>query len=103
MRGTSFTNQFFNFPFPGDGYYYVVVEVDGCFSAPSSSVVVNAAQSPVATVNQSVINICEGEDIILGTSLTGSGITYNWTGPNGFVSNLQFPSIIDSATIVHIG
>jgi gliding motility-associated-like protein len=103
LMGTSFTNQFFNFPFPGDGYYYVVVEVDGCFSAPSSSVVVNAAQSPVATVNQSVINICEGEDIILGTSVTGSGITYNWTGPNGFVSNLQFPSIIDSATIVHGG
>ena len=65
--------------------YYVIVEVDACFSNPSSSEIVNVIDAPDAETNDSLIQICEGESIVLGTPITGTGLEYLWTGPNGYV------------------
>ncbi len=82
-------------PLPaGTTTYYVIVEVDGCSSQASNIETVNVTQGPVATVNDPVIDVCEGETIILGTSETGPNYTYAWTGPNGFTSTLQNPPSI---------
>ena len=40
--------------------------------------------------------ICEGEDLNLTASPTISGATYDWTGPNGFTSTDQNPTIEDA-------
>ncbi|MNK01051.1 hypothetical protein D3C87_188440 [compost metagenome] len=46
-------------------------------------------QTPVITANTP---ICEGDDIQFSTTEV-LGATYNWTGPNGFISALQNPLI----------
>ncbi len=76
--------------------YYVIVEVDGCFSQASDFETVNVTPTPVATVNDAVIDVCEGELIILGTSETDPGYAYSWTGPNGFTSGLQYPQTFNA-------
>lgn len=82
--------------------YYVIVEVDGCFSQASDFETVNVTGIPAASVNDPVIDVCEGEMIILGTSETGLNYTYEWTGPNGFSSSSQNPQAI-TATLADEG
>ena len=48
-------------------------------------------------VNNSLISICGGEAIVLGTPVQGTGLTYSWTGPCGFTSSLQYPLPIQNA------
>lgn len=79
--------------------YYVVVELDGCTSDPSGFETVTVSSSPVAQTNDAVINICEGEDIILGTSVVGAGYSYSWTGPDGYNQVTQTPPVINSASL----
>ena len=52
---------------------------------------------PVITSNSPV---CSGQNIQLGTTTTG--FTYQWSGPNGFTSNVQNP-LITSATVANAG
>src|SRR5690606_15559591 len=73
------------------GSYSATVTVSGCTSAPSSTNVV-ISPSPASPTVSSNAPICMGTNLNL--SATGvAGATYNWTGPNGFTSTLQNPSI----------
>jgi len=47
-------------------------------------VTVNIPAKPIATFNQT---LCEGDTIKLNGYSTGSGITYNWSGPLSYSSN----------------
>ncbi|MCX6199146.1 MAG: PKD domain-containing protein [Bacteroidetes bacterium] len=82
------------------GTYTVNVTAAGCGSAqPSSTVVViNPVNPPVASSNSP---ICAGNTLNLAAT-TIAGATYAWTGPNGFVSNQQNPSI-SNATVAASG
>jgi hypothetical protein len=72
------------------GTYSVTVTVGACTSAPATMVVrVNATPAPTAGNNGP---LCEGSTLNLTTS-TVSGATYSWTGPNGFTSSVQNPTI----------
>jgi hypothetical protein len=42
--------------------------------------------------------ICEGQTLNLTASSTAPGAQYFWTGPNGFASTLQSPSIVNATT-----
>ncbi len=53
-----------------------------------------AAEPPLAGNNDP---ICAGETLSL-TASTISGATYSWTGPNGFTSNVQNPTIANTTT-----
>jgi len=53
---------------------------------------INTAPSSIATANTP---LCTGNTLNLSAS---SGTTYNWTGPNGFTSNVQNPSIDNITT-----
>ena len=71
----------------------------------SSSLNISATfgQAPNASI-QSNVPICVGSLINLTTTLTGStvGLTFRWTGPNGFTSNIQNP-VIANATAAMSG
>ncbi|MDR6941875.1 Ig-like domain-containing protein [Mucilaginibacter pocheonensis] len=71
--------------------YIITAQAFGCTSTPFTYVVtVNPqADAPVANSNTPV---CEGSTIQLRTP-TIPRATYKWTGPNGYVSELQNPDI----------
>ncbi|MCC6282412.1 MAG: hypothetical protein IT262_17545, partial [Saprospiraceae bacterium] len=82
----------------GDYQFYVKVLADGCTSLNSEVLPVTVAVRPVALLDQEVINVCEGQPIVLGTSSQGTGMTYLWNGPNNFNYTVQYPPAILSAT-----
>jgi gliding motility-associated-like protein len=82
------------------GIYSVTATVNGCTSSASSiTVIVNPIPSAPSLSNNSPV--CTGNTILLNAS-TIAGAIYNWTGPNGFTSSLQNPSI-SNATILNAG
>ncbi|MFZ5554143.1 MAG: PKD domain-containing protein [Bacteroidota bacterium] len=79
-----------------NGGVYTVIVNNGCNSAPANtSVTVNP--TPAAPTAGSNSPVCEGSTINL-TASNIAGATYSWTGPNGFSSSLQNPSIAGSTT-----
>jgi len=74
------------------GVYTVTVTVNGCASAPASTTLVVNAQ-PTATATNT--GACVGGSLTLNgaTTATGATIAYAWTGPNGFTSTQQNPTI----------
>ncbi|HKS25131.1 MAG TPA: IPT/TIG domain-containing protein [Thermoanaerobaculia bacterium] len=86
---------------PADaGTYSVIVTAPGCTSlAGSTNVVVNSAATTPAPTNGGPY--CTGGTIALSTA-TVAGATYAWTGPNGFTSALQNPTI-PNATLAAAG
>jgi len=82
------------------GTYSVTITVNGCVSdAGTVNVVVNPL--PATPVVQSLIEVCETDAINL-TASSDPGATYSWTGPNGFTSNLQNPTL-SPATLILAG
>jgi gliding motility-associated-like protein len=79
------------------GSYTVTVASTGCSSTSSVEVVV----SPIPLTVAGAVPICSGSTLNL-TSTASAGSTYSWTGPNGFSSTLQNPSI-PAATITAAG
>ncbi len=80
----------------GKQEFYLQIEANGCISAISQVMEVTASEMPEAIVETASIDVCAGESIVLGTNVSGPGITYQWTGPNGFSSTRQFPSAISA-------
>lgn len=79
------------------GTYSVTQTVLGCTgSAGTVGVVVNA--TPAAPVAGGSATLCAGSTVSL-TASTVSGAAYSWTGPNGFSSALQNPTIAGASTL----
>jgi gliding motility-associated-like protein len=77
------------------GIYIVKAIVNGCSSLPATTnVIVNPI--PAAPVVSSNSPLCEGSTINLSASTVANG-SFQWTGPNGFASNIQNPSIANSS------
>lgn len=55
----------------------------------------SAPNAPTITANS---DFCSGNTINLSASSTTSGVSYDWTGPNGFTSNQQNPTITNATT-----
>ena len=72
------------------GTYIVTATVNGCSTAASTVVTVNTP--PPAPVAANSGPVCAGGTLAL-TASTIANATYAWTGPNGFTSALQNPSI----------
>ncbi|HPI05624.1 MAG TPA: gliding motility-associated C-terminal domain-containing protein [Saprospiraceae bacterium] len=83
--------------------FYVKVSASGCLSLNSEVLTVIVSPRPTAQLDQEVINVCEGQPIILGTPSTGTGMTYHWTGPGGFEYFVQNPPPILSAAPFNAG
>jgi gliding motility-associated-like protein len=83
--------------------YYLTIETKGCVSPPSAPKTIRVFKRPVAVPKATIITVCENETITLGTEVTGTGITYLWTGPNGFNSTSQFPPAIAQSKPINAG
>lgn len=73
------------------GTYTVTTNINGCSSTPASTVV---------NVNRAIVNsngpVCEGSPLTL-TASNIANASYFWTGPNGFTSTLQNPTVSNSS------
>lgn len=88
--GTSFTTPVLSVP--GTVTYYAGT-CPGWNRIPITITVSNAPNAPNATANSP---ICAGQTLNLNSTTTG--VTYNWTGPNGFSSTAQNPTIPSAGT-----
>jgi gliding motility-associated-like protein len=89
-----FTSAVQNPTLPGataaaSGTYTVTATVGGCSNTSSTVVTINANPVPVAGNNGP---LCPGTTLNL-TSTPAGATNYSWSGPNGFTSTLQNPSI----------
>jgi len=73
------------------GTYTVIATYLGCSSAPASTVV-SISPAPPAPIAGNNGPVCKGTPLDL-TASNIAGATFSWTGPNGFTSNLQNPTI----------
>jgi hypothetical protein len=85
-------------PPAGQYQYFVRVKIGDCITPNSIVATVTVSQRPSASVTDDKIVVCEGSTVALGTSVSGSGILYNWSGPGEFSSSSQFPVVTNSAT-----
>jgi len=79
--------------------YVVEVTVNGCTSTAETEVIL---EGPIVEVTHNT-PVCTGADVLLTATVTNAGdftglITYEWTGPNGFTSNAQNPTIANAQT-----
>ena len=74
----------------GGSYTVVATNANNCSAQASTVVTVNA--NPTANASNTGA-YCEGQTIALQTTATG---TYAWSGPNGFSSTLQTPTIANA-------
>lgn len=73
------------------GSYTINIIVDGCTSVDTvTEVVVN--RRPILSSISDNGPLCQGDSLLLTTD-TVAAVIYNWSGPNGFVSNLQNPAL----------
>ncbi|MEM7036478.1 MAG: hypothetical protein AAF570_05805, partial [Bacteroidota bacterium] len=80
------------------GNYSLVVIVDGCASLMSAVEIVDVFPNPTVTASNSGA-ACEGADIALTATPGGPGtFQYSWTGPNGFSSTQQNPTLTSVTT-----
>lgn len=85
------------------GTYYVSITVDGCLSN-QDSVVVIVNSAPTADSVTTNAPICEHQTLQLNVFVPqGSPYTYSWTGPNGYTSTQQNPSIVNATEVQHQG
>jgi gliding motility-associated-like protein len=70
--------------------FYVTELVMGCTS-PATAITVTINPTPATPVANSSSPLCQGQPLVL-TCSSNAG-TYNWNGPNGFISNAQNPNL----------
>ncbi len=104
LIGTTTVPTFTQLP-PASGMFsfYVVVERNGCESAPSDPINVTVEAAPTAMPSPTSIIICEGEEIPLNSINNAAGTTCHWTGPCGYESFNCSPAPIADATLCNSG
>ncbi len=81
------------------GTYYVTATVSGCTCATPGSTEVTVYGIPLAPTAGSNSPVCAGDTLSLTATPQEPGVyTWSWTGPNGFTSSDQNPSIENATT-----
>jgi hypothetical protein len=76
------------------GIYKVLIinPANGCKDSTVTTVAQNIAV-PGVTSSVAGVFTCSMKTITLGATSPTSGVTYSWTGPNGFMATTQYPQI----------
>jgi len=83
-------------------YSNVTVTLNGCTSAAVGPFTLSDPTPPATPVAGSNGPICSGNNLLLNASSVTPGVSYSWTGPNGFISSAQNPTI-NNATLAEAG
>ena len=78
-------------------YVLTVTNIDNGCTAQASAFVVLDDAAPGATAQGSTVTCANPTRTITGNS-PGSNVIWSWTGPNGFTSNNQNPTVTDPGT-----
>ncbi|MCS6904339.1 MAG: fibronectin type III domain-containing protein [Bacteroidia bacterium] len=79
------------------GVYTITVTVPGCVPVTgTTTVVVNTPPNPPSFVTNSPT--CVGQTLSLGITNPSNNATYTWSGPNGFTSTVQNPTLTNITT-----
>jgi gliding motility-associated-like protein len=99
---TTFTKN--NAVFTDGGIYTLSIEFFGCPAAYTKSIKVTIDTSSVIRLAQLAdTTVCTGGSIQLNaTVISGTAISYAWTGPNNFNQTIKNP-VISGATTLHAG
>lgn len=73
------------------GYYIVKDSLHGCISLDTTFITIKNGPAIPQLINNGPL--CENDTLIFTAIDSTSGILYNWTGPNNFVSTTQNPFI----------
>ncbi|MFN5911625.1 MAG: beta strand repeat-containing protein, partial [Bacteroidota bacterium] len=78
--------------------YTVTVESNGCSTSSPVTLIAGAPLS--ATASTTTPSACAGNDVTLSANPVGGGgpYTYSWTGPLGFTSGIQNPTLTGATT-----
>ncbi|MFI5151179.1 MAG: PKD domain-containing protein, partial [Bacteroidia bacterium] len=76
------------------GFYFITVTLNGCTSKVGDSTKVAINSSSVTAMGKYNTPLCNGTTLLL-TANTVNGVSYSWTGPNGFTSSTQNPSLVN--------
>ena len=79
-------------------YASIVVTLNGCSSVAVGPFTLSDPNPPATPVATSNSPLCNGSDLNLTGSSSTVGVTYNWTGPNGFTSSSPNPSIPNASS-----
>ncbi|MDP1802347.1 MAG: hypothetical protein Q8L81_13395, partial [Bacteroidota bacterium] len=78
--------------------YTLTGETGGCSS--SKTVAINVSATPTINTVSNTGPVCQGAVVNFNTNATTAGVaSYSWTGPNGFNSNAQNPSLPNAQAI----
>jgi gliding motility-associated-like protein len=92
FTSNNLNNLIANAQFANAGTYSVTVTKNNCVSAIATvNIVVNAL--PPAPFIGSNSPVCTGAILNLNSTTNQTGVSYTWTGPNGFTSNSSSPII----------
>ncbi len=80
------------------GTYSVTATVSGCTSSSATTTTVIVNPTPAAPLASNNGPLCAGANLDL-TASNIVGATYSWTGPNGFTSTSQNPTLNNVTTI----
>lgn len=95
------TGGTFNTALLSAGTYHFTYTVTGlCNLTDTATVTITLKNTPTAP-SFAPITVCEGATITLG-SLTLPGVSFSWTGPNGFTSTDQNP-VLTNITLAQAG
>jgi gliding motility-associated-like protein len=84
---------------PSGAYSNVYVVYNNCPSTPVGPFSLSDPSSPATPTALNNSALCSGATLNLTSSTSTTGtLSYNWTGPNGFTSNVQNPSIPSVST-----
>ncbi len=86
-----------NVPAAASGTYQAAVTINGCTSV-AGTLPVQINPSPATPILSSNSPVCSGSTLTFSNTSGGTGVTYNWTGPNSFSSTVQNPSISNVTT-----
>ncbi len=79
------------------GDYVVTATLGSCSVKDTATALVKPLPANTSAANNTPV--CQGGTLSLTASTSSSGVSYSWTGPNGFSSTQQNPSVVNAQPV----